>query len=306
MFSEAAAAGDAVAGQLVANREIADGLAHRLRLGIPVVSFSPSLTSLHGKGLGGKDVLFLAISQSGVSPDIVEAADRARAGGALVCALVNVTDSPLARAADCVIPLHAGPELSVAATKSFIASLAALLQLVGAWSANARMINALAGLPAALARAWQQEWDAAAPLIAARSDLFVIGRGLGLGVAQELALKFKETCGIHAEAFSGAEVQHGPTALIREGFPVIVLAQADESRPGLDALAAELAERGALVFTSGIDPPGAIVLPTLAADPVTGPVLAIQSAYRLVNATAIVRGLDPDAPPHLAKVTRTR
>lgn len=331
MAQEAASAGDVLQAQLRANHDQVQALAQRLRanpprlvvtcargssdhaatfakylieqqLGLPVVSFSPSLASLYGKGLGGPDVLFLAISQSGGSPDIVAATRQARAWGSLVVALVNVADSPLASAAECVIPLRAGPETSVAATKSFIASLATLLQLVAAWRGDDAW---LAGLPGELSASWACDWEAAAPELAKASSLFVIGRGLGLGIAQELALKFKETCRIHAEAFSGAEVRHGPMALVEAGFPVIILSQADASRPGLQTLGEEFVARGARVFASGLDLPGAVALPDCSGDAMVGPVLAIQGCYKLVNAIALARGLDPDAPPYLAKVTRT-
>lgn len=334
MYQEAAAAAGATAEQFSANQGVIEALAARLRnrpprlvvtcargssdhaatfakylieqeLGIPVVSFTPSLSSLHGKGFGGEDLLFLAISQSGGSPDILAAAELARQQGALVAALVNVVDSPLGRAAECVVPLHAGPELSVAATKSFITTLAALLQLVCAWSGRAEARAALDDLPRALEASWAGDWAGAAPLLAGAESLFVIGRGLGLGVAQELALKFKETCRIHAEAFSGAEVRHGPMALVGQGFPVIVLAQDDESRSGLEALAREFVERGALVLAAGLDIAGARPLPVPAGPAMLGPLLAIQGCYQLVEAVALARGLDPDRPPYLAKVTRT-
>lgn len=331
MAQEAASAGDVLRAQLAANRSLIEALAQRLRqspprlvitcargssdhaatfakylieqeLGLPVVSFSPSLASLHGKGLGGPDVLFLAISQSGGSPDIVAATRNARDCGSLVAAMVNVEDSPLARAAECVIPLRAGAETSVAATKSFIASLGALLQLVAAWKGRDFR---LADLPAALTQSWAQDWDAPADELARAANLYVIGRGLGLGIAQELALKFKETCQIHAEAFSGAEVRHGPMALVDAGLPVIILSQNDESRPGLQALGEEFVERGARVFASGLDLSGGVALPDPGDDAMVAPLLAIQGCYKLVNAVALTRGLDPDAPPFLAKVTRT-
>lgn len=334
MAEEAAAAGACVAAQLAANQRAVAALVERLRaapprlvvtcargssdhaatfakyliereLGIPVVSFSPSLASLHGKGLGGKDTLFLAVSQSGGSPDIVAAARLARESGALVVALVNVTASPLGDVAECVIPLHAGPELSVAATKSFITALSAVLHLVGAWSGSPDMQQSMAGLPEALSASWGMDWTGVADELALASSLFVVGRGLGLGVAQELGLKFKETCRIHAEAFSGAEVRHGPMTLVARNFPVIVIAQPDESSAGLVDLAGEFAERGARVFTCGIEAPGAVALPNPEGTALTAPLLAIQGLYQLVNAVALARGLDPDKPPYLAKVTRT-
>jgi glucosamine--fructose-6-phosphate aminotransferase (isomerizing) len=331
MAVEAGSAGTVLRRQFDANRELVRALAGRLaahpprmvitcargssdhaatfakylieqELGLPVLSFSPSLASLHGKGLGGPDTLFLAISQSGGSPDILTATQRARECGALTVALVNVEASPLAKAADCVVALHAGAETSVAATKSFIASLGALLQLVAVLRTREDWLHEL---PPALERSWALPWDRPAHELAQVGNLFVIGRGLGLGVAQELALKFKETCQIHAEAFSGAEVRHGPMSLVGKNFPVIILSQPDESRTGLLALAEEFVGRGARVYASGIEAQGLRALPDCGAAPLTAPLLAIQGFYKLVNAVALARGLDPDRPPYLAKVTRT-
>jgi glucosamine--fructose-6-phosphate aminotransferase (isomerizing) len=132
-----------------------------------------------------------------------------------------------------------------------------------------------------------------------------VARGFGLGVAQEAALKLKETCGLHAEAFSSAEVKHGPMALVRAGFPVLMFTQSDDTRAGIEELAAEFAARGAHVLLAGANAAGAITLPSLQAHPVIEPLLAIQSFYRAANALALARGLDPDRPPHLHKVTET-
>ncbi|MBU6267559.1 MAG: SIS domain-containing protein [Sphingomonadales bacterium] len=334
MFAEAAAAADVVARQLAANQSLAAALARHIRncrprlvvtcargssdhaatfakylierrFGIPVLSFTPSLASLQGRGLGGSDVLFLAISQSGGSPDIVTATRLARAEGAFTLALVNVLESPLAAAAECVLPLHAGPERSVAATKSFIAAIAALLHLCAEWSGDEADRARLDQLPAALASAWATDVEAFAAPLAGCRNLFVVARGLGLGIAQELALKFKETCRIHAEAFSGAEVRHGPMALVGPGFPVIIIAQPDETHDGLAELARDFAARGAQVLTVGLDAVAGVALPLPPAAPELFPALAIQSLYRLVNAVALAKGLDPDRPPYLAKVTET-
>jgi glucosamine--fructose-6-phosphate aminotransferase (isomerizing) len=137
------------------------------------------------------------------------------------------------------------------------------------------------------------------------SDLYVLGRGLGLGVAQEAALKFKETCGLHAEAVSSAEVRHGPMALIRTGFPVMIFAQDDETRSGVESLATELAGRRADVMLAGSNVPRALILPTQPASSVLQPMLMVQSFYRMVNALSLARGLNPDRPPYLNKVTET-
>jgi glucosamine--fructose-6-phosphate aminotransferase (isomerizing) len=135
--------------------------------------------------------------------------------------------------------------------------------------------------------------------------MYVVGRGFGLGIAQEVALKLKETCGLHAEAFSAAEVKHGPMALVRLGFPVLMLSQNDESRPGIAALANDFIVRGAEVLTAGVEVERALSLPTIAADPAIEPMLMIQSFYRMAAALASARGFNPDKPPHLNKVTET-
>jgi glucosamine--fructose-6-phosphate aminotransferase (isomerizing) len=247
----------------------------------------------------------LAISQSGASPDILSVVSRARAAGARIVALVNAADSPLAQLADDLLPLHAGAEHSVAATKSYIASLAAIVQLVAAWADDAALSGALQRAPEQLARAWQLDWSAALVPLTAASSLYVIGRGLGLGVAQEAALKFKETCGLHAEALSAAELRHGPMALVHAGFPLLLFTQNDESRAGVTQLAAELARQRADVLIAGARIAGTTELPTEGADPVIEPLLFAQSFYRLANALSLARGYDPDAPPHLRKVTET-
>jgi len=207
--------------------------------------------------------------------------------------------------ADRTIPVMAGPELSVAATKSFILTLTAILQLVADWSADAHLGDAVYALPGQLTEAWRQDWSAAVELLKPARNLFVVGRGLGFGLACEAALKFKETCGLHAEAFSSAEVQHGPMALVNEGFPVLAFAQRDETLPGLAELAGRFAERGADVLLAGAQAPGARALPVISAHPAIEPVLLIQSFYRMAAQLSVARGLDPDRPPHLNKVTST-
>src|SRR5581483_4922255 len=149
--------------------------------------------------------LFLAISQSGRSDDLIAGAAMARAGGALTAALVNEVASPLAAACDIVLPLGAGPETSVAATKSFVASLAALLHLVALWGADSSLRAALERLPARLVAAQDLDWSAAQDAMADAASLVTIGRGPTLAIAREAALKLKEVANLPAEAFSGAE-----------------------------------------------------------------------------------------------------
>ncbi len=333
MFLEASQASRVAATQLAANAETIQALAARLRANPPRVvvtcargssdhaatfgrylietkagvltsSAGLSVSSVYDASPNLEGALVLAISQSGKSPDLLAAVTAAKAAGAYAVALVNVIDSPLAQLADEVIPLHAGPELSVAATKSYIAALVAITQLIAAWTEDEDLSSALSALPTALAKAWTLDWSPAVDRLKTASNLYVLGRGVGFGVALEAALKFKETCGLHAEAFSAAEVLHGPMALVKDGFPALIFAQNDESRASVDAMAQGLRERGADVLLAAPGEAGD-ALPTLSSHPVLEPILMIQSFYRMANALSVARGYDPDSPPHLNKVTET-
>lgn len=276
------------------------------RAGVLTSSLSPSIASLYDSTPDLAGTLVLAISQSGRSPDLVTAAQHARANGALLVSIVNYEDSPLAALADAVIPMAAGPERSVAASKSFIAALAAILDLLAAWTGDPTIGAALDSLREKLEQAWQLDWTGAVPLLADSGSMYVVGRGHGFAIAQEAALKLKETCAIHAEAFSAAEVRHGPMTLVGPGFPVLLFGQADEGLESVAELAADVAAQGAVLLTAGV--PGApptIELPIVTADPLIAPILEIASFYRLANALAVARGRDPDRPPNLTKVTET-
>ncbi len=274
----------------------------------PVASFAPSTSSLYAtpwRHLGG--ALFLAISQSGRSPDILISARAAKEAGALVVAIVNDAHSPLAELAEVTIPLLAGPERSVAATKSFIASLFAILSLVAAWTGEDDLNRAVADAPEVLHKAWALDWTPAVAALTGASSLFVLGRGLSYAVAQEAALKLKETCGLHAEAYSAAEVKHGPMALVGAGFPVMMLTPNDEGRDAFAALAGDFIDRQAQVVMAGSEQQGALSLPFLPGlHPALAPLATIQSFYRFAVSLSLARGFDPDRPPHLRKVTETR
>lgn len=275
------------------------------RAGVLTSSAAPSLSSLYEAQPDLRGVVCLAISQSGKSPDLLASVEAAKRGGALVIALCNSIESPLAGLADHLVPLCAGIEMSVAATKSYIVSLSAVLHLVASWTRDQQLLDALLQSPEQLEQAWALDWSAAVPALQEATNLYVVGRGFGLGIAQEVALKLKETCGLHAEAFSAAEVKHGPMALVRLGFPVLMLSQNDESRAGIAELANDFVLRGAQVLTAGIQVERALSLPTITADPAIEPMLMIQSFYRMATALAFARGFNPDKPPHLNKVTET-
>jgi glucosamine--fructose-6-phosphate aminotransferase (isomerizing) len=276
------------------------------RVRTPVASFAPSTASVYGTSWRKLDgALFLVISQSGRSPDLLLSAQAARDAGAFVVAIVNDPESPLAGLADVAIPMLAGPERSVAATKSFIASLLLLARTVSDWTADGELSRALTQAPEMLRAAWALDWSPALePLREARS-LYVLGRGLSFGIAQEAALKLKETCGLHAEAYSAAEVKHGPMAIVGDGFPVLMLVPGDEASDAFEPLARDFASRGAAVMMAGGNAAG--VLPALPGlHPALAPMAAIQSFYRLAASLSVARGFDPDNPPHLRKVTHTR
>ena len=335
MFREAQESAAVVARQLAANEAVVSALAQSLReapprfivtcargssdhaaayakyvfetqLGIATASASPSVSSVYAAEQQWRDALFIAISQSGKSPDLLRTAEAAKRAGARVVALVNVADSPLAALADTVIPLHAGPERSVAATKSYLAALAAVLHLCARWSGDAELDAALPTLPDALRKSWDADWSSLHEGLVGAHNLFVVGRGFGLGIALEAALKFKETCGLHAEAFSAAEVKHGPMALVGPDFPVLCFAQDDDTLASTLAVAREFHGRGAQVFVAAPGQHGPGTLPVPGGLPaLCTPLLIIQSFYRAASELALRRGFNPDVPPHLNKVTET-
>jgi glucosamine--fructose-6-phosphate aminotransferase (isomerizing) len=278
-----------------------------IRLGMVTASVGPSVRSIYSADLQLKGALFLTISQSGRSPDILRLAEVARAGGAVTVALVNDASSPLAQICETVLPLNAWPERSVAATKSVICSLAAVLQLVAHWADDPELLTALERLPEDLERAAATDWSSATGLLQQARSLFVTGRGIGLAAALEAALKLKEICGIHAEALSAAELKHGPMTLAGADFPVMVMAQRDEALQSIADLVSILRERDVPVAVAGpaeVDCEIALASdPTLS--PFTTPIALLQSFYPLVEKVAWARGRDPDAPPHLKKVTET-
>jgi glucosamine--fructose-6-phosphate aminotransferase (isomerizing) len=263
--------------------------------GHPVASIGPSIASIYGRTPIVRDALFVAVSQSGRSPDLVQLTSAARAGGAFVVGIVNDGASPLARECDVVIELGAGEERAVAATKSFLLSCLAFLQLAAAWTDEPALYDAIARAPDVFATAAALDASDALRSLATARSAFVVGRGVGLAAALEIALKLKETCGLHAEAFSTAELRHGPIALVGAGFPVVAIRQDDRTRDSVDEALAQLVALGADVSR----------IPTGDAPAVLAPLAQVQTFYAALPQLARARGLDADAPPHLAKVTRT-
>jgi glucosamine--fructose-6-phosphate aminotransferase (isomerizing) len=273
-------------------------------LGIPVGAAAPNIATVYGQRLRLKGQLVLTISQSGRSYDLTEFAAMAKQAGALTVAIVNDIASPLAAASDLTLPMAAGPEASVAATKSFVAALAMLLRITAAWNDDAQMQGAIERLPGRLAAAAELDWSAALNAVADAGSLTTIGRGPTLAIAREAALKLKETCELQAEPFSSAEFQHGPMALVSPRYPILVFTPGDAAGASVRDLGVDLRRKGAAVFASGVE---AGDLPVLAADhPDADAVCLIQSFYSLAIDVAAQRGTDVNQPRHLRKVTRTR
>ena len=271
-------------------------------------SLPPSLVTRFQATLSFQGAFVVSLSQSGASPDIVRTLEAARAGGAITAAIVNQPDSPLARAAAHPLAQHAGPERSVAATKSVIATLVASARLVASWRDDRDLLAALSRLPERLEAALACDWSPALPVLEHAQSLYVVGRGPGLGIAAETALKLKETSGLLAEALSAAEIQHGPKAVIGPGFPVLAYGLADPGGEDARAFAADLAAVGAQVMLAAPSPGDGAALhlplpPPL--HPLLDPIVALVAFYPLAEALARRRGRDPDRPPGLLKVTRT-
>ena len=268
-----------------------------VEIGLPVAAAAPSIASVYNKSLQLTDALVLVISQSGRSPDILAQVEMAKRSGAMVVALVNDTSSPLAEQAHYVLPLHVGAEKAVAATKSYLATLSAILQLVAQWSGNTALQQAVLNLPQQLQQAVEAKQQLSSSALEKVAHLVVLGRGLGYAISREIALKLKEVCGIHAEAFSSAEFLHGPVTLVKNQFAIVDVTVEDETLTAHHSQIADVTSRGAAVVQ--------LHHQGLNAHPRVLPLLVLQRFYLDVEVVARSRGINPDAPPGLNKVTKT-
>ena len=276
-------------------------------LGIVVAAAAPNIATIYHQRLRLADQFFLAISQSGESSDIIEQSVAARASGAVTACVTNNADSALARACEFVLPMAAGPELSIPATKTFVASVAALARLTALWVQDEALARALAALPDRLAAASELDWSRLLDSFARAESLVTIGRGPTLAIAREAALKLKEASNLHAEPFSAAEFLHGPIALVSPRYPVLMFAPTDVAAVGMTQLAADLRAKGAAAFITSSDEPTQDRLPALPPDhPETDAICLIQTFYAMVVRLAALRGSNADRPRHLRKITRTR
>jgi glucosamine--fructose-6-phosphate aminotransferase (isomerizing) len=253
-----------------------------------------------------RDQLVLTISQSGHSHDLIEFTAMARAEGALTASIVNDVLSPVAAASEIVLPRDAGPETSVAATKSFISTLAALLRLAAHWANDHALCEAIERLPARLVAAANTHWDAALAALSQATCMATIGRGPTLAIAREAALKLKEICDLQAEPFSCAEFRHGPMALVTSQYPVLLFVPNDDAASGLRELATDLRAKGATVLIMGHNEAEASFRDGLAPDHADADAVCLmQTFYMVAVRLAKQRGVGQH-PRHLHKVTRTR
>jgi glucosamine--fructose-6-phosphate aminotransferase (isomerizing) len=272
------------------------------RLGMLVSASAPSVITAYQRAPDMRDALFLVVSQSGHSPDLIAATQSARSLGALTVAIVNDENSPVAAASDLVLPILAGPERAVAATKTVILSMLAGARLVAALARDRALSDAVQRVPGRLAEAQEVDWSFWGQTLVRAPAAFVAARGYGFGPAREIALKLSETLRIPALGYSSAELRHGPRAAINSKTPVLLLRQQDEAGATVDELVRELINRGEPVFVAG----GKSGLPWIGDDhPILDPVVMLVPAYRAIEEAARKRGFDPDNPPHLTKVTRT-
>jgi glucosamine--fructose-6-phosphate aminotransferase (isomerizing) len=274
-----------------------------ITLGLPCCSLGASVVSIYEAHLHLRDSILITVSQSGRSPDILSLQAEAKRTGIPTLAITNDETSPLAREAELCLPLCAGIETSVTATKTFMTSAAMAAALVASWSGGRDLPEAVAALPEALDKALSIEWHAAEEMIAPASSLYLLGRGPSFPIAEEAALKLKESSGLHAEAYSAAEVLHGPMELVAEGFPILVFAAHDAALKTTAQAVGRLREAGARILMTG-ESDGLLYAQTR--HPYLDPISMILTFYRSAERIARARGRDPDHPRLLKKVTETR
>jgi glucosamine--fructose-6-phosphate aminotransferase (isomerizing) len=264
--------------------------------GVPVISAAPSVAGVFNATLQLTDCVAIVISQSGKSPDIVHQVKLAKAGGAYCIALVNDTESPVAALADAVLPLGAGAEKAVAATKSYLATLSALCQLYACWQQDTRLLQDLTVLPALMTEVQGMPSKLKAADLEHVVHCVVLGRGFGYAIALEIALKLKEVLGIHAEAFSSAEFLHGPVTLVEKPLCVLNVSLDDETAHVHQQQINDVVQRGGRIVDLSVP---------LNLHPRLQVLAVMQRFYLDIEAVAQARGLDPDSPPGLKKITET-
>jgi len=280
--------------------------------GLTAMRDSISLTTYYDAKLDVSNAVVIALSQSGRTQDVVEYAARMRARGAFTVAITNDPRSALAEAADTTLPLLAGPEKAVAASKTYMNELASLALLAGGAARKTRKIAD------GLRRVTEQMSEMLDPLSLRASEIapaftyvermFVIGRGFELATAREVALKLTETCRVAAEPLTATDLAHGPVAAIEALFPVWTIASHDETLAAVVEAAVRARAAGATLVASGNAaakiPRAAFMLPVpKPSRPAFAPLLSVVAGQLFAAALSRAKGLDADQPEQLTKVT---
>lgn len=281
--------------------------------GIPVSLAAPSIYTLYGGEVRLDDALVIGISQSGEGPDVLEVVRKARASGAMTIAITNNPGSALALEAGNVIECRAGAEKSVAATKTYIAQLTGIYLLSLMWAKRNDLLASLAHVPRRIeeALAMESQIGAVVPRYRYMTECVVAGRGFNYCTALEAALKMKETCYVGSQPYSSADFLHGPIAMVDEGFPVFLIAPPGKTLPGLMELGRRLSERRAetIVLSSSPEMLDMATVPLkvpFELDEVLTPLAYIVPMQLFSCYLALTRGINPDRPRGLNKVTLTR
>jgi len=272
---------------------------------VPVAFATPSLYTLYEQPPRLEGGLVVGISQSGESPDVLAVVDEARRQGRPTIALTNVPDSPLARAAEAVLPLEAGEERSVAATKTYLNSLGAIALLFAASTGDARARAELERMPATVEAQLERSLADAAAIDASIQGGTVVGRGINYGSAFEIALKIRELSGLLFEAWSAADLMHGPVAAIAPGWPVIAVAPSGPTLDSMQKVIEGLAARGARLLVIGEAHDAALRLVPGVPEWLS-PLVTVIPGQLVALRLAELRGGDVDQPHGLQKVTLTR
>jgi glutamine---fructose-6-phosphate transaminase (isomerizing) len=280
--------------------------ATELLIGIPVASVGPSVASVYAAHLAAQGGASITISQSGKSPDILALMQVIGRTAAPNIALCNDATAPLMELVDHPVDILAGPERSVAATKSFVSSITAGLIILAEWKQDAALIAALESLPQQFATAAALDWQNLRVALSAQGPALILGRGPCFALACEAALKLKETCATHAEAYSSAEVLHGPVEMVSPRFTTLCLTATDAAEQGVVGAADHLARMGATSFVTS--PLASFAAPLSRGSnchPLTDPLPLIVTFYATIERLSRDLGRNPDNPRALTKITET-
>lgn len=271
--------------------------------GVPVTSLGPSVASIYESNLRTDNMVCVSISQSGGSPDLVNLQASTIKGGAHAIALLNTPDSPLGNGATDVFPLLAGPERAVAATKSYVASLVAAAALVAGFTKDKALLAGIMCLPDVLEKALSTDWREAQLQVGSARSLFILSRGPTMAAAGEAALKLKETCRLHAEVYSAAEVLHGPIVLAERRFCALSFVPDDAGGQSIREANAVMRRTNASVLSIGAN--GCDLAVPKAPHEALAAIIQITAFYKFIEELSVAIGENPDSPPGLNKVTQT-